>query len=346
MCIFSVCMHMCICERAYACFCMHMFCVVCKHLSAPPLCYFVKGLKQDVEFWGKMLHVLFWYLFGYAHEFQGGFKRGCLQSFYHFGNNPLFSASNSAGTHIGAWKSTCSITHFEGQVSLINYPSYVCLSVLFKTVCECTFKCCVYAHVLVLMHAKYVFEGNFQTYVTCWLIHCTCFFQLLSIQLAFVNSYILRAQVVAKPADLIKVRMQADGRLLSQGLQPRYSGIFNAFKKIIQTEGFLGLWRGVLPNAQRAFLVNMGELTCYDQAKHFIINNQICGDNTFAHTLASVASGLSAQLMWSRLEWWTKLWAKGNLGLFTGVLMIVWWRLLSLKVYLHCGRASFLQGQG
>ncbi|XP_020270305.1 mitochondrial uncoupling protein 3 [Asparagus officinalis] len=102
------------------------------------------------------------------------------------------------------------------------------------------------------------------------------------------------AQVVASPADLIKVRMQADGRMLSQGLQPRYSGIFDAFKKIIQTEGFQGLWRGVLPNAQRAFLVNMGELTCYDQAKHFIINHQICGDNSFAHTLASVASGLSA----------------------------------------------------
>ena len=99
---------------------------------------------------------------------------------------------------------------------------------------------------------------------------------------------------MAHPADLIKVRMQADGRLLSQGLQPRYSGIFDAFRQIIQTEGFLGLWRGVLPSAQRAFLVNMGEFTCYDQAKHFIINNQVCGDNAFAHTLASVASGLSA----------------------------------------------------
>lgn len=70
--------------------------------------------------------------------------------------------------------------------------------------------------------------------------------------------------------------------------------IHDAFRKILQTEGFPGLWRGVLPNAQRAFLVNMGELTCYDQAKHFIINHEICGDNTFAHTLASVASGLAA----------------------------------------------------
>ncbi|XP_062184393.1 mitochondrial uncoupling protein 3 [Phragmites australis] len=102
------------------------------------------------------------------------------------------------------------------------------------------------------------------------------------------------AQVVSSPADLIKVRMQADSRLLSQGIQPRYTGIANAFTKIIRAEGFLGLWKGVVPNAQRAFLVNMGELTCYDQAKHLIIRKQICDDNLYAHTLASVASGLSA----------------------------------------------------
>ncbi|KAF8703273.1 hypothetical protein HU200_032065 [Digitaria exilis] len=104
----------------------------------------------------------------------------------------------------------------------------------------------------------------------------------------------IAAQVVSSPADLIKVRMQADSRLLSQGIQPRYTGITDAFTKIIGGEGFRGLWKGVVPNAQRAFLVNMGELTCYDQAKHLIIRKQICDDNLYAHTLASVASGLSA----------------------------------------------------
>ncbi|KAH7845354.1 hypothetical protein Vadar_001033 [Vaccinium darrowii] len=102
------------------------------------------------------------------------------------------------------------------------------------------------------------------------------------------------AQVIASPADLIKVRMQADGRMISQGLQPRYLGSFDALQKILQTEGIVGLWKGVFPNVQRAFLVNMGELACYDHAKRFIIQNQITGDNIYAHTLASVASGLSA----------------------------------------------------
>ncbi|XP_043712021.1 mitochondrial uncoupling protein 3 [Telopea speciosissima] len=102
------------------------------------------------------------------------------------------------------------------------------------------------------------------------------------------------AQVVASPADLVKVRMQADGLLVSQGLQPRYTGPFDAINKIVHTEGIWGLWRGVLPNVQRAFLVNMGELACYDHAKRFIIQNQICEDGVYAHTFASIMSGLSA----------------------------------------------------
>lgn len=106
--------------------------------------------------------------------------------------------------------------------------------------------------------------------------------------------FTLIVQVVASPADLVKVRMQADGRMVSQGLQPRYTGPLDALLKILHTEGFKGLWRGVVPNVQRAFLVNMGELACYDHAKHFVIRNQIANDNIYAHTLASMMSGLSA----------------------------------------------------
>lgn len=102
------------------------------------------------------------------------------------------------------------------------------------------------------------------------------------------------AQVVASPADLVKVRMQADSRLVSQGQLPRYNGTIDAVSKILRKEGFWQLWRGVLPNVQRAFLVNMGELACYDYAKRFILRNQVCRDNIYAHTLASFMSGLSA----------------------------------------------------
>lgn len=101
-------------------------------------------------------------------------------------------------------------------------------------------------------------------------------------------------QVVASPADLIKVRMQADIRMVEHGLKPRYSGPLHALNSIMRTEGIGGLWKGVLPNMQRAFLVNMGELACYDHAKRLIIENKIAGDNIYAHTLSSIMSGLSA----------------------------------------------------
>lgn len=97
-------------------------------------------------------------------------------------------------------------------------------------------------------------------------------------------------EMVASPADLIKVRMQAD----IHGLKPRYSGPLHALNSIIHTEGIGGLWKGVFPNVQRAFLVNMGELACYDHAKRLIIENQIADDNIYAHTLSSIMSGLSA----------------------------------------------------
>ncbi|KAJ7953845.1 mitochondrial uncoupling protein 3 [Quillaja saponaria] len=81
-------------------------------------------------------------------------------------------------------------------------------------------------------------------------------------------------QVVANPADLVKIRMQSDGRMASQGLEPGYSGPLDAFNKIIHAEGFRGLWQGVFSNLQGA-LVNMGELACYDHAKRFVIQNKI-----------------------------------------------------------------------
>ncbi|CAK9140056.1 unnamed protein product [Ilex paraguariensis] len=87
--------------------------------------------------------------------------------------------------------------------------------------------------------------------------------------------------VVASPADLVKVRMQADGRMLSQGLQPR-------LRRTLERSS---------PNVQRAFLVNLGELACYDHAKRSIIENQIFSDNIYAHTLASIMSGLSATVL-------------------------------------------------
>ncbi|CAM6090146.1 unnamed protein product [Calypogeia fissa] len=104
-------------------------------------------------------------------------------------------------------------------------------------------------------------------------------------------------QMIASPADLVKVRMQSDGRLIRMGQAPRYTGVVDAFTKIVKAEGVTGLWRGVGPNVQRAFLVNMGELACYDGAKQWVISRGMLEDNILSHTVASIMSGLSATIL-------------------------------------------------
>jgi solute carrier family 25 uncoupling protein 27 len=136
------------------------------------------------------------------------------------------------------------------------------------------------------------------------------------------------AQLVAVPADLVKVRMQADGRLVAAGLQPaprwgggvvevrsggalrccwqaglthprppcrRYRGVLHAFVAIAQQQGVAGLWRGSLPAVQRAALVNLGELATYDSAKRAVLRSGVTGgDNVWAHALSSACSGFCA----------------------------------------------------
>ncbi|KAJ9505932.1 hypothetical protein QJQ45_017011 [Haematococcus lacustris] len=107
-------------------------------------------------------------------------------------------------------------------------------------------------------------------------------------------------QLVAVPADLVKVRMQADGRLVAAGLlaAPRYQGVADALRKIVAAEGVRGLWRGCAPAVQRAALVNLGELATYDLAKQALVRHTGLdppGPGTAA--AASLCSGLVASLV-------------------------------------------------
>jgi len=102
------------------------------------------------------------------------------------------------------------------------------------------------------------------------------------------------AQFIASPTDLVKVQMQTEGRRALEGMPRRVKGTLHAFKKISAENGILGLWKGWLPNVQRAAIVNLGDLTTYDSAKHFILRNTSLQDNYVTHSLASICSGLVA----------------------------------------------------
>ena len=103
-------------------------------------------------------------------------------------------------------------------------------------------------------------------------------------------------QAIAVPCDLIKVRMQGDGRLVAAGKldKPRYTGLFDAFTKIKAAEGMTGFYAGATPAIQRAALVNLGELTTYDTAKKFFVPKT--GDNLLCHLCSAICSGFVASL--------------------------------------------------
>lgn len=100
-------------------------------------------------------------------------------------------------------------------------------------------------------------------------------------------------QLIASPTDLVKVQMQLDGRRLAAGQQPRYSSSAQAARVLLAEGGARGMWRGWGPNCSRAALVQLGDLTTYDAAKQFLIQNGV-PDGPILHASSSGMAGLVA----------------------------------------------------
>ena len=65
--------------------------------------------------------------------------------------------------------------------------------------------------------------------------------------------------------------MQADGRLRSMGLQPRYKNATDACVRVIKEEGFRAYFVGVTPTLIRAALMTGGGIACYDQSREWFV---------------------------------------------------------------------------
>jgi len=99
--------------------------------------------------------------------------------------------------------------------------------------------------------------------------------------------------IVGNPADLVMVRMQADGRL-PPDQRRNYKHAFDALRRIRMEEGGRALWRGVLPTMNRAMIVTAAQMACYDTSKEWFINNAGFSDNIFTHTCAALVAGGAA----------------------------------------------------
>lgn len=98
--------------------------------------------------------------------------------------------------------------------------------------------------------------------------------------------------LLSSPADLVMVRMQADGRL-SRGVQRAYTGVLGGFNAVVRESGWTGLWRGATPNIQRAMVTTMTQFTAYDFFKSAVgIYAPGLGQGVAQHFVASMLAGV------------------------------------------------------
>ena len=96
---------------------------------------------------------------------------------------------------------------------------------------------------------------------------------------------------LATPADLILVRQQAD-KTLEKGKQRNYKGSFDAVKKIYNSNGIQGLWKGSTPNIVRATILNSAMLTTNYQTKEYLEENNY--SSLYKDTLPYIFGGLAS----------------------------------------------------
>lgn len=98
---------------------------------------------------------------------------------------------------------------------------------------------------------------------------------------------------VASPTDLVKVRMQGEGKL-PPGVPRRYSSAVAAYGIIAREEGLTGLWKGLGPNVARNAIINAAELASYDQIKQSLLASGYFKDNVVTHLLSGLGAGFFA----------------------------------------------------
>ncbi|XP_037678194.1 brain mitochondrial carrier protein 1 isoform X2 [Choloepus didactylus] len=97
------------------------------------------------------------------------------------------------------------------------------------------------------------------------------------------------SSAIANPTDVLKIRMQAQGSLFR-------GSMIGSFIDIYQQEGTRGLWRGVVPTAQRAAIIVGVELPVYDITKKHLILSGLMGDTILTHFISSFTCGLAGAL--------------------------------------------------
>lgn len=92
--------------------------------------------------------------------------------------------------------------------------------------------------------------------------------------------------LAGNPTDVVAVRMQGDGRL-PVAQRRHYRHVVDGLVRIAREEGVGRLYRGAVPNIQRAMVVTTGQLASYDHFKVLFGGNIVAA--AFCSSIVTVA---------------------------------------------------------
>lgn len=101
---------------------------------------------------------------------------------------------------------------------------------------------------------------------------------------------------VGTPGDMINVRMQNDVKL-PKAQRRNYAHALDGLWKVYKHEGLNSCFNGASAATGRAVLMNIGQLSFYDQAKQVLLESGMFVDNFLTHFLASFIAGGAATIL-------------------------------------------------
>jgi solute carrier family 25 (mitochondrial uncoupling protein), member 8/9 len=131
------------------------------------------------------------------------------------------------------------------------------------------------------------------------------------------------AVAVAQPTDVVKIRFQAQQKIIvsPDGVRSKlYKSTFATYRQIGVQEGLPGLWRGAMPNIGRNAVVNVAEIVCYDIVKDSLLKYTAFDDNIKCHFTAAFIAGFCTTVVASPIDVVKTRYMNASPGKYAGVM--------------------------
>lgn len=142
------------------------------------------------------------------------------------------------------------------------------------------------------------------------------------------------------PGDVINVRMQNDIKLPFD-LRRNYSSVVDGLITIVRYEGFRALFNGTSMATTRAVLMNIGQLSMYDQFKMMLLTKTPDGvfkDDYITHVLASMMASTTGTTLTQPLDVIKTRFMNATTGDYKGI------RDVAASVYRDYGLIGYFRG--